>query len=111
MQADTNLTQNPQAGNGQPTIEARQIVVAFIPDSSQLNIARLWAEKLSDARRVLTDFSSACHRWQAIGHIDPAELVDLMDTLDDHHLDTLIDELVSLSNLTDVPRELAEVTR
>jgi hypothetical protein len=102
-----NLTQKPQACNGQPSIEARQFVVAFVPDSSQPKTARLWAAKLSEARRILTDFSSACHRWQAAGQIDPAELVELLDLLDNHHCDTLVDELMSLANQAAVAGESA----
>jgi hypothetical protein len=97
----------PQNGSlKQATLEARAFVVAFIPEKSQQNTARLWAEKISEARRALTDFSSACHRWQATGQIDPAELVAHIEALDLIGLADFTDELISLATVANCRGEL-----
>ncbi len=102
---DKSIVSHP-TNNGQKSIKARQFALAFVPSQTQQNTARLWAEKLSEARRALTDFSSACHRWQATGRIDPAELIEQVEALDTIGLADFTDELISLATVANCGGDL-----
>jgi hypothetical protein len=92
-----NLTQKLQARNGQPTFEACAFVAAFVPETIQPNITKIWSLKASEAIGVLIDFRSTVHRWQAIGKVDDQEFVREVQRLEDAGLSSWLDELIGLA--------------
>lgn len=89
------------------TLEQRAFAVAFCPaDKLQPNIAKLWSERTTEAIKLLVNFRSSIHRWQANGEIPDNELVQELDNLSEFGLDGLIDELIGLSNMATMAGEL-----
>jgi hypothetical protein len=98
-----NLTQKPQARNGQSTIEARAFAMVFIPVTTQPNITQRWSLKASEAIQTLIYFHSSVHRWQAVGRVDNTEFAREVQHLKDCGLACWLDELIV--------RAIMEVTR
>lgn len=95
MQANCNI--KPVANNGKTSLEARQFIVAFVPNQTQPNITQLWSLKASEAITTLIDFRSSVHRWQAQGKVDDQEFVAEVQRLDDAGLSPWLDELIGLA--------------
>lgn len=93
MQATRHNT--PPAQNGQPTIEQRAFIVAFIQSKTQSNITQFWSLKASEAIGALIDFRSAVHRWQAAARVNEAEFVAEVQRLEDCGLAGWTDELIA----------------
>ncbi len=92
-----NLTQKLLARNGQASTQARQFILAFIPDQSQSNITRAWSEQATRTIDVLISFRSAVHCWQAAGKVDDQEFIAEVERLEDVGLSGWFDDLIALA--------------
>lgn len=87
-------------------LQTRAFIVAFCPDQSQQNIAKLWATKASAALDAVVSFRSAAHRWAALGSVNQAELSAEIDRLELAGLSDLVDEIIALGTLANCGGEL-----
>lgn len=88
------------------TLNQRAFVVAFIPQPSQSNVAKLWSIQASEALKTIVDFRSACNRWDALGEIVAAELVEQIEALDRAGMRDFTDEMIALGTVTNYQPEL-----
>lgn len=92
MSTNSIITHPP--ANGQPSLQARQFCLAFLPPKEP--DTQLMSEQATAAIRALIDFRSAAHRWQAAQHVHSGELAQEMERLHAAGLGCWLDDLLSL---------------